>query len=99
MAYKPPFHFDGHGINDAEGTRLATLNTQAYTYDTGTPVRNPEHEELGALLGASHELLTMAHTIDVLDGEDMTDPANVSHLRGCIVRAKQLIKRVESAGR
>lgn len=45
------------------------------------------------LLAASWDLADVAKTLLVLDGEDMADPANLSHLRGVIVLAKQALAK------
>ena len=57
-----PFRFDGHGINDAEGSRLAKLSEagsiSAYIGDgSGIGVkRNPEFDKLGELLAKAPEM-------------------------------------------
>lgn len=45
------------------------------------------------LLAASWDLSEVAKTLLVLDGEDMADPANLSHLRGAIVLAKRALAK------
>ncbi len=56
-----PYNFDGHGINDANGQRLAKMSEcgtiPKYLEDSRTP--NPEFERVGNMLAASPKLLTM----------------------------------------
>lgn len=55
---KTPFRFDGHGINDAEGQRIAKVSScEPYTYDTGTPQRNAEFDNLSNMFAAAPEML------------------------------------------
>lgn len=59
-----PFSFDGHGINDAEGQRIAKVSScDPYTYETGQPKRNAEFDQLSTLFAAAPELLAAAKGI------------------------------------
>jgi hypothetical protein len=53
-----PFGFDGHGINDANGQRIAKVSScDPYIYPHGQPVRNAEFDRLSNLFAAAPELL------------------------------------------
>ncbi len=54
---KRPWKFDGHGINAANGDRIAKVALENYTYQTGLPVRNAEFDSISHLLKAAPELL------------------------------------------
>ena len=71
-----PWHFDGHGINDAEGSRIATL-TQSLKFQ-------PESDQLGNTLAAAPDLLAALEAI----APYIPDP-NTVHGRKlvCIARA------------
>lgn len=57
MKTPTPFRFDGHGINDAEGQRIAKVSScEPYVYTTGQPMRNPEFDELSNLFAAAPDL-------------------------------------------
>jgi hypothetical protein len=45
-----PFHFDGHGVNDAEGRRLAKLTQQSAAFEYA------ELEHVGELLSRAPEM-------------------------------------------
>jgi hypothetical protein len=64
MFEKAPFRFDGHGVNDREGQRLAKLATEPYLFDTGKPVRNPEHDQLGRLFAESPQMFAFLKDVD-----------------------------------
>jgi len=66
-----PFSFDGHGINDAEGQRLAKVSL-ARTIDVDRDENhphgiadNPEFLELSRLFKASPALLDIAQAINL----------------------------------
>ena len=66
-----PYHWDGYGINDANGQRIAKMSDvgviQAYA-DDGT--KNPEFDRVGMLLAAAPDLLEACHAIAALsDGQ------------------------------
>lgn len=53
-----PWRFDGHGINGADGTRIAKVsNTEPYTYPKGLPQRCAEFDATSNLIAAAPELL------------------------------------------
>ncbi len=58
-----PFSFDGHGINDAKGQRLAKMSDCSvlpkHLWTTGKPCAelNPEFDRVGNLLAAAPDLL------------------------------------------
>lgn len=51
-----PLRFDGHGINDHEGTRIAKLATEPYDYSGDHPKRNPIHDAYGYRLASVNDL-------------------------------------------
>jgi hypothetical protein len=51
-----PFRFDGKGVNDSAGARLATLAIASHDHASGLPVRIPEFDEIGNVLAAAPTL-------------------------------------------
>jgi hypothetical protein len=47
-----PFRFDGHGINDADGQRIAKVSVQSCAGGR----KNPEFERLSLLLAAAQDM-------------------------------------------
>lgn len=68
MQTPTPFSFDGHGINDAQGQRIAKVSScEPYTYETGQPQRNAEFDQLSNLFATAPELLKeLEYTAQVL---------------------------------
>jgi len=61
---KPPYSFDGHGINDAEGQRIAKMSecgvVEKYIQSGAEGmILNPEFEQIGNLLAAAPDMLTI----------------------------------------
>jgi len=56
-----PYRFDGHGINDANGQRIAKMSEcgtiPQYIQGVVRITRNPEFDRVGYLLAAAPELL------------------------------------------
>lgn len=59
--YSPaPWSFDGHGINDTKGQRIAkVVHSDPYIYPRGHPIRNPHFDADSNLIAASPEMLTV----------------------------------------
>lgn len=53
---RAPFRFDGHGVNDAHGNRLATL-TKPSDYNDMNSAEWKNHRRIGELLGMAPTLL------------------------------------------
>lgn len=63
-----PFRFDGHGINDANGKRLAKVTTEQWTAGPRTEI-DPEFKRLSLLMAAAPELQTaLEDLINDLEG-------------------------------
>ena len=67
-----PFHFDGHGVNDANGERIAKLSECGTIPSHFGNSRNPEFYRVGGLLAAAPELLeALQECYDLLDNSDV----------------------------
>ena len=60
-ATKFPFHWDGFGINAADGERLAKVNLEKHHWDVHThhPIPNPDFEYLGRLFSSAPQLVEL----------------------------------------
>ena len=57
-------HFDGHGIYDAEGQRIAKVSGDPYVHTWDGPKRNEEYDRLSNLIAAAPEMLEALEHID-----------------------------------
>lgn len=76
-----PWRFDGHGVNDAEGQRIATL-TQSLKWREFSP-------SLGGTLAASSELLAALE--DLVTAHDKGYDLPWGTARNAIARAKETL--------
>lgn len=84
-----PFRFDGHGINDAEGQRVAKVSScNPYDYPEGQVVRNTEFDKLSKMFAAAPELLELA--------EFIADENNTLDMHTLIEKARRAIKGMEA---
>jgi hypothetical protein len=102
-----PFRFDGHGVNDANGQRIAKVESCGpYTYDSGSPVRNAEFDYLSNLFKAAPllydvlvehmEALHEAHDTHIFGPDDPHDSVTCSY---CVLamRGREVLR--EARGR
>ena len=65
-----PYRFDGHGINDANGQRIAKMSEcgtiPQYIQGVVRITRNPEFDRVGYLLAAAPELLEALKALEPL---------------------------------
>jgi hypothetical protein len=74
-----PFRFDGHGINDAEGQRIAKVSScEPYVYPAGQPQRNSEFDELSNLFASAPELLAA-----LKDAKKELEQMHAHYCKGC----------------
>jgi hypothetical protein len=80
-----PFRFDGHGINDANGQRVAKVSScEPYVYPDGRPERNKEFDELSKLFAKAPEmrdtlkaLLNWANYMGGFEGSEWKDAFDI----------------------
>ena len=63
------WHFDGHGVNDAEGQRIAKVSGDPYIYTWDGPRRNEEYDRLSNLIAAAPEMLEALETCVAIEQE------------------------------
>lgn len=70
---KTPLHFDGHGVNDANGERIFKLSTKQWRED-GKGLE-PEFIQLSNLLASAPELLEILKTVtdSLYEAIELTD--------------------------
>jgi hypothetical protein len=87
-----PWKFDGHGINDAEGKRIAKVcSCEPYIYPEGRVERNKEFDRISNLFAGAPELL--AALISVTDhleriGDSRKDAPFIKQARAAIAKAE-----------
>ena len=88
MKHTPgPWRFDGHGINGADGTRIAKVsNTNPYQSDGRT--RDTEFDATSQLIAAAPELLLACKlALDAIE-MDRHHPGYADALRAAIAKAE-----------
>ena len=63
ILHAPPWHFDGHGVNATDGTRLAKLSSSPYTSWALNAERSRQHDATGVVLAAAPAMLDALYSI------------------------------------